>query len=373
MDFRYRNIRCREQTELNDTPQNRKRLSAFLDKIEAEILLGTFDYQATFPEGSALKKMRSVVNRVTSLNSKPSLVEFARTWIDENKVQWGKSYVKTVTNITENRLLPYFGNIPIDELTKSQILQFRNYLCEIKKSNGQPFSPGHINRHLKILRAILNEAADRFDFKSPHQKIKPLKVPKSHIQPFTAPEIRLILDNCREDFYEYFLIRFFTGMRTSEIDGLKWKYVDFDRAEILIRETISDGESSYTKNDFSQREIHMSDEVFKCFKAMHARTGHLEYVFVTKDGKTLDHNSVTKRVWYPLLRLAGIEKRNPYQMRHTAATLWLASGESPEWIARQMGHANTEMLFRVYSRYVPNLTRNDGSAANRMFKNVLEK
>ena len=53
-------------------------------------------------------------------------------------------------------------------------------------------------------------------------------------------------------------------------------------------------------------------------------------------------------------------------MRHTAATLWLASGEAPEWIARQLGHSSTEMLFRVYSRYVPNLTRQDGSAIDRL-------
>jgi integrase len=53
-------------------------------------------------------------------------------------------------------------------------------------------------------------------------------------------------------------------------------------------------------------------------------------------------------------------------MRHTAATLWLASGEAPEWIARQLGHSSTEMLFRVYSRYVPNLTRRDGSAIERL-------
>ncbi len=55
-------------------------------------------------------------------------------------------------------------------------------------------------------------------------------------------------------------------------------------------------------------------------------------------------------------------------MRHTAATLWLASGEAPEWIANQLGHNSTEMLFRVYSRYVPNLTRRDGSAMERMLK-----
>jgi integrase len=44
----------------------------------------------------------------------------------------------------------------------------------------------------------------------------------------------------------------------------------------------------------------------------------------------------------------------------------LAAGETPEWIARQLGHASTEMLFRVYSRYVPNLTRQDGSAMDRL-------
>jgi integrase len=54
------------------------------------------------------------------------------------------------------------------------------------------------------------------------------------------------------------------------------------------------------------------------------------------------------------------------------ATLWLAAGENPEWIARQMGHTSTEMLFTVYSRFVPNLTRRDGSAIERMFENMGE-
>ncbi len=40
----------------------------------------------------------------------------------------------------------------------------------------------------------------------------------------------------------------------------------------------------------------------------------------------------------------------------------LAAGENPEWIAKVMGHASVEMLFKVYSRFVPNLTRRDGQA-----------
>mgnify|MGYP000007862300 FL=1 len=115
----------------------------------------------------------------------------------------------------------------------------------------------------------------------------------------------------------------------------------------------------------------MSQPVYEAFLRMKLRTSNYVYVFINQEGNPLSHNGVTKRVWYPLLRSVNLEKRNPYQMRHTAATLWLESGESPEWIANQMGHANTEMLFRVYSRYVPNLTRQDGSAANRMFSTVI--
>jgi integrase len=111
----------------------------------------------------------------------------------------------------------------------------------------------------------------------------------------------------------------------------------------------------------------MTQVVFEALQDQYLATGKLsEYVFCNREGKPLDNDNFGSRVWYPLLRHLGLKKRRPYQMRHTAATLWLASGEAPEWIARQLGHSSTEMLFRVYSRYVPNLTRQDGSAIDRL-------
>jgi integrase len=162
-------------------------------------------------------------------------------------------------------------------------------------------------------------------------------------------------------------VRFFTGMRTGEVHGLKWKYVQFDRRLILVRETFVLGEDEYTKTEGSQRDIQMSQPVFEALQEQYKATGAVsEYVFCNLVGSPLDNKNFTERVWYPLLRHLDLEPRKPYQMRHTAATLWLASGEAPEWIARQLGHTSTEMLFRVYSRYVPNLTRMDGSAMDRL-------
>jgi integrase len=371
-DFIFRNTRCREQTDLKDTPANRKLMLAALERIQASILLGQFNYREMFPNSSRLKKIDATEMALNSAGTRvPILDDFAELWLNESKVQWRKTHLTSVFHIVRERIVPFFKGMQVDQITKQQVLAFRTLVCDINKKNGDKLSPSTVNRHMKILRAILLEASDRHGFISPYGNIKPLKVPKTDIKPFTPDEIALLLDNCREDFYEYFLIRVFTGMRTGEVDGLKWKYVDFDNRRILIRETIVKGELSYTKNDFSQREIQMSKPVYDAFVSMKARTGSYEFVFVNNAGRPLKLDNVTKRVWYPLLKFVGLEKRNPYQLRHTAATLWLGSGENVEWIANQMGHSNTEMLFRVYSRFIPNLTRRDGSEADRMFSKVI--
>jgi integrase len=217
------------------------------------------------------------------------------------------------------------------------------------------------------LRMIFDEATERFEFNTPFRNIKPLKVQSTDVEPLSLEEVQLILAKVRPDFRDYFLIRCFTGMRTGEVDGLQWKYVDINQRQILIRETVVQGKVSSTKNLGSKRIIEMSAPVIEAFKRLKENAlPNAKFVFTNKVGKPLEHRNVTQRVWYPLLDKLGLNRRNPYQTRHTAATLWLAAGESPEWIARQMGHSTTRMLFTIYSRYVPNLTRQDGSAIDRL-------
>ena len=96
------------------------------------------------------------------------------------------------------------------------------------------------------------------------------------------------------------------------------------------------------------------------------------YVFHARLGKPLDNTNFVHRVWRPLLDRLGIVYHRPSEMRHTCATLWLAAGENPEWVARQLGHVNTAMLFKTYSRFIPNLTRTDGSAFNSLVSSVID-
>jgi integrase len=297
----------------------------------------------------------------------PTFRAFTAQWLADHQVEWRRSHLKVLNSTLDGHLLPAFGDCPVGTISKADILAFRAKLAELPGRSHDKLSNKRINGILAPLAQIMNEAADRHGFVSPCATMKRLKVRKSDVEPFTLDQVQTILSVVRRDYRDYFTVRFFTGLRTGECHGLKWKYVDFDNRLILIRETFVLGEDEYTKTDSSQRDIQMTQVVFDALQRQHRATGKLgDYVFCNREGQPLDNKNFSDRVWYPLLRHLALKKRRPYQMRHTAATLWLASGEAPEWIARQLGHSSTQMLFQVYSRFVPNLTRRDGSAIDRL-------
>jgi len=347
-------------------------------RMSAEIELGTFDYLAYFPNGkraSAFSASEPKRHESTGGRSLPGFEEYIETWWTRHSVGLRVRTKESYRGIVDRYLIPHFGEFCINEISPQMVLDFRAAIANRRGSGPKrkTLTPKTINYIIGLLRQVMAAAALEFGVANPVEPIKRLKVQRVDIAPFSLEEVQQILQTVREDYRNYFTVRFFTGMRTGEINGLKWKHVDLERRLILVRETYAKGRVEPTKTDGSRRDINMSTVVLTAFHEQRKTTGQSDYVFQTSTGTPLDAKNVAERVWYPLLRLLNYEKRRPYQCRHTAATLWLAAGENPEWIVRQLGKTTTEMLFRVYSRYVPNLTRNDGSAMDRMLMGALDK
>lgn len=365
VDFRYLGVRCRETTNLIDIPENRKKLQKIIERMEAEIVLGTFNYAQYFPKSDKAERMMYLSDRKECITTNvPSFKQFAELWFSEKEIEWRATQRRKVREILDMYLLPEFNGRPIEGIKKTDVLAFRSSLAKVTRGKtNKHLSAARINSIMVPLGMILKEASKRYKFENPYEDIKSLKEPRTSIQPFTLDEVWKFINWVREDYRNYYLVRFFTGMRTSEIDGLTWENVDFDRREIVINQALVKGKVVPPKTQESYRAIQMSPWVYDALKEQHKVTyKRSEYVFCSHTGEPLDYNNVNKRVWHPTLKALGLKKRNAYQTRHTAATLWLAAGESPEWIAYQMGHSTTKMLFNTYSRYVPNMTRQDGSA-----------
>lgn len=365
VDFQYMGQRCREQTVLDDTPANHRKLIHAMKKIEAEITLGTFDYGKYFPKSKKVQEFGITKQRIDAARSGAPLFEdFATTWFNERKIEWRDSYQRKVQIMLDKYLLPFFAEKNVEQINKPDLLEFRASLAKVKHGKiEKTLAASRINQIMTPLRMILQEAGDRYGFDTPYRAIKNLKEQRTEITPFSLDEIYRFIAAVRPDFKSYYTVRFFTGLRTSEIDGLRWRNVDLERQEIYIKEALVDGQLGDTKTASSNRTVKMSSQVYEALHKQHVVTGGwADYVFCNSTGKPLDYRNINRRVWHPTLKLLRIAPRSSYQTRHTAASLWLASGESPEWIAKQMGHSNTEMLFRVYSNFVPDLLRKDGAA-----------
>ncbi len=389
LDFSYLGKRCREYTSLEDTPRNRRKVESLLKKVLEEISLGTFDYATLFPGSKRAAKFRNgpatgsdgssaqpaptpgpvpAVAPPEFVPSTPLFKDFADTWKMECTPQWRPSHLEAVEGVLSKYLLPAFADRAVETIKRADVLAFRAQLSKHQSPTGRRLGNNRINKIMTFLRQILNEAANRYEFPQAFQGIKPLKMLKTEVHPFTLDEVNLILEKVRPDYRNYMAVRFFSGLRSGEMHGLRWKNIDFDAGLILVRETLVKGEvQSGGKTYESVRDVPMLPIVREALEAQYKVTGgRYEWVFCNRNGMPIDTNNFVKRVWRPMLAYVDLPYRRPYQTRHTTATLMLAAGESPEWIASILGHTSTEMLFKTYSRFVPNLTRQDGSAMSRL-------
>ncbi len=72
----------------------------------------------------------------------------------------------------------------------------------------------------------------------------------------------------------------------------------------------------------------------------------------TTDQQWKGDHIIRKRIWMSSLKAANIEYRNPYQTRHTFASMLLSTGKNPLWVAQQMGHKDWGMIRKIYGRWI---------------------
>lgn len=372
LDFRFRGHRCREQTNLLDSPANRRALERLLAKVERDATIGELRYREYFPDSPLADRFDPKPAGAPETASQPTIGQYTTAWLRQMEGAWTPAHTRRVKGTLNGLIVPAFGTKRPGEVTRAAALEFRAELLKRPgRSPGTTLSRQRVNHVMFALGQLLAAMAEEFGTPNHCLGLKHLKLSKLDVHPFSPDEVRMILESVRPDFRPYYTVRFFTGLRSGEIDGLRWRHVDFERQLILVRESIVDGKPSGTKTYHSARDVQISRLVVEALRVQQATIGKQAFVFASPTGKPYSQSWVTRGVWYPLLKRLGLEPRTPYQTRHTAATLWLGAGENPEWVARQLGHTSTEMLFRRYSHFIPNLTRRDGSAAEAFIERAM--
>jgi integrase len=148
-----------------------------------------------------------------------------------------------------------------------------------------------------------------------------------------------------------------TGLRRSELLGLRWRDVDWEAQRVRVRNTYVLGEhSAKGKSDLStRRSVPLADRLFRYLDRWSERAAfdaEDDLVFAHPEtGNPLDASKVSRR-FKAACRAAGVRQVRFHDLRHTFATRLAAAGTPLRTIQEYLGHADAKTT-QIYAHYAP--------------------
>lgn len=385
VDFVYLGERVRESSGLVWNAQNAKHVRRQLDQITVEIHSGSFRYADVFPNSKRTAYFVEKELLVFGGNKRPDQVlfgDYVWSWYEllkdsgrvTERTLWG--YKGQINWYLE----PFFGKLLFAHLNKSTFDKFISW-ARRRKYKGKIISNNTINAIFVPLKMICKDAAIEYGWGSSYNpfygfKRLPRNDPYENLYPFSLIEQRKIIQSLPDHWKPFFDSAFKIGFRQGEQIGLKPGDIDWEKGLLRIRRAVTRDENGNimigrAKNRYSRRTIRLIPimrNALKEQKRIHDKAGG-EFFFCSINGSMVDTSHLRQRVWVPALKRAGLDYREMKQTRHSFATNALSCGENPLWIARVLGHRDTDMIIKVYGKYIEefNGTR-DGNNLNDFYK-----
>lgn len=359
IDFYYAGARCRERIRLEPTPANLKRASqhraAILDAIER----GIFDYATTFPDSP---RAPAIVKQEAK-----TLAVYLEAWLARKKPTLKASTYAGYVKVVNGHLIPGLGTEPVSTIKRARL---REWVAGLEAGNKT------IANVMSVLRAALQEAyEDELIDSNPaagwtYRKAEPVK--DDDIDPFSPDEQAAILASLDGQGRNLIQFAFWSGLRTSELVALDWTDIDWLQGVARIRRAITQASDAAenTKTKAGRRDVKLLGPALQALKEQKAFT-YLAGKEVFQNPRLMTRwagdQAIRKTLWIYALRRAGVRYRNPYQTRHTYASMMLSAGEHPMWVSQQMGHRDWTMIARVYGRWIPHADQSAGGKAEAIF------
>lgn len=355
--FRYKGKTVHESIPGGATPENVARWTALDPIMQQDIRAGTFDYGHYFPWSK-----RATENQFGT---------YLDTWLKIKANEVAASSFKSYTTAAEVHLRPRWGSLEVMAIDHIQIQEWVQGDLMPKLHNKT--IKGLVSCMGQVFRLYRTRNKDAHD---PTEGIYIRQPDAEEPDPFSREEIRQILRTNAEDAGQLNLFEFmvWSGPRISEGIALAWEDVDLVRGEVTFQRALVARQYKVTKTRRSKRKLKLLRPALEALQRQHAMTGHLppvtvgvvdrdnrtikqralHFVFLAPNGKPFrDADQYRNQFWAGHLKTAGVRYRGPNQCRHTFASQLLTSGGvNVEWVADQMGHTSTAMIWRHYGKWI---------------------
>lgn len=347
---------------------NDKMIRKYKDKYEVSVPDGRYangrvKYKREIikTEQEALSRERELIEELKRLNAKlssqekpenPKILfkEVAKKWLKHKKFEVSPKTWDRYDSILNNHILPVFGKKYVHAITEDEI---RDYFLENENSSTT------LRQHHTILKNIF--MLEKIDV------MKNIKRPRKNNTEINCIKDPVELANFVASFKNSILflpvyIAAVTGMRLSEIAGLRWDDINLKKSYITVNRSLhwkkeNEKREWYiksTKNGSSRRTIKISNkdvEMLKRFKEEREATKR-DFVCIDTNGNPLSAQTVSP----------GFRKRAEtrgyditfHSLRHSHATILIQYyRKSIKAVSKRLGHANELTTLTIYASILP--------------------
>lgn len=277
--------------------------------------------------------------------------------------------------VFECYVLKSLGQTQVKKLTAPILQNWKNEIEEVRTTKGKPLSLRYKQNIYSIFRAVLNWGV-KMDYLSQNVLVKVgnfksgNSIEKKNIDFYTADEYKLFAEAAKSeaereftykawDYYVFFSIAFYTGMRKGEIHALKWS--DIDGEHITVSRSITQkmkGADRETppKNRSSIRTLQMPLPLIEILNEHKNRyssfRGFSDDFRICGGTRSLRDTSLENKN-QTFAKLAALKKIRIHDFRHSHVSLLANEGINIQEIARRLGHSDIEMTWNTYAHLYP--------------------
>lgn len=298
----------------------------------------------------------------------------AQLWIQKAEAEdRERSTIKQYKELERLHISPLIGNIKLSRLTMPMVEQYRDDLVATR-------SRAMAGKAVRALSMVLAEAQRRgLVGQNVAKGVKVVRQgrEKAKIEIPTKQELKALLAATTEDDKPLIMTAILTGLRSSELRGLRWADVNFKKATISVTQRADQwGKIGPPKSAAGFRTVPISPALVTVLKAWKLRVtkSPLDLVFPTSTGTPQLHQNMLRRKFIPLQVRAGVTRPKLdatgkpvkdaegqpimvgrygfHALRHAAASGWIAQRIDLKRLQIWIGHENIQLTIDTYGHLI---------------------
>lgn len=312
------------------------------------------------------KNRNQIDDGMTYTSTQLTLKEYMQGWLTNAKATKRPTTWVHYEELNRLYISPNAGRIKLKDLRAEHIQGLYNKLLE-ENIGVHTIRKTHALLHSALQQAVKIGSINQ----NPASNVDPPRKPTREMAILTESQVSQMLVAAKGHRWEaLYHLAIVTGMRESELLGLKWTDLDWSRKYLKVERQLqrpggNGVEFSPPKTGYGKRSLALGEITTEVLRAHYegqqserlaAGENWEEYglIFTTSNGTPI-HQRNLQRDFKALLKRAGLPPIRFHDLRHTAASLMLNHDVPVIVVSRRLGHARTSITLDVYGHLLPSM------------------